>query len=600
MYCGRCGCKCSPQGQFCPRCGAQIIKQTKRRGVSLWVIAAICVVVIIGAAVAGILHVSRDVSDVEVTGAGRDHSAVVSEVEVSGTAVPVTESGEVAAPVVEAVPTVERETVDPEIIQSMANDVAARSLAYMFTHKGSEILSAYEYDFDFDGNDDLIMELSTLTVPHDFTLLVPADGSSRVYTVTDMSAAGGVDLYVSYATQDIVMRKFYGSAGYAMELYRPLFGETFAEVKRETNMELVDFYTYQVDGRETTKAEFDAKLESMDLQPMESEIATPETAFAVVFELPGDQIEYLLDAVGDMSFITEYHKRDINGDGAPDAMLIAEVHEGQPFGVEAINEYGPYEPAQTHEWSECGILIQSTEKGVSVRVSEANWIRQLMGYRESMAEVEQWVTDGYYGVVRENGVSAGGTVKEYHVPQINITSEEADRINAEIMDICKDDIAVCRDSSDQSDNYEIYEVDYEWMVNGDILSVLLWRRSMYEYVYYYTFNVSLSTGEPVSQETVLEACGYTEEEYRAQAKLAMGSEFWNFMGPDAVYECNKFLQSTISEENIDAAQPYINEDGDLCIACIVYVPAGGGKSPKCINLETFVVPYYYAEEIKAP
>lgn len=191
MYCGRCGCKCSPQGKFCPRCGAQIIKQTKRRGVSLWVIAAICVVVIIGAAVAGILHVSRDVSDVEVMGAGRDHSAVVSEVEVSGMAVPVTESGEVAAPVVEAVPAVERETVDPEIIQSMANDVAARSLAYMFTHKGSEILSAYEYDFDFDGNEDLIMELSTLTVPHDFTLLVPADGSSRVYTVTDMSAAGG-------------------------------------------------------------------------------------------------------------------------------------------------------------------------------------------------------------------------------------------------------------------------------------------------------------------------------------------------------------------------------------------------------------------------
>lgn len=594
MYCGRCGCKCSPQGQFCPRCGAQIIKQTKRRGVSLWVIVAICVVVIIGAAVAGILHVSRDVSDVEVMGAGRDHSAVVSAVEVSGTAVPVTESGEVAAPVVE------RETVDPEIIQSMANDVAARSLAYMFTHKGSEILSAYEYDFDFDGNEDLIMELSTLTVPHDFTLLVPADGSSRVYTVTDMSAAGGVDLYVSYATQDIVMCKFYSSAGYSMALYRPLFGETFAEMKRETNMELVDFYTYQVDGREATKAEFDAKLESMNLQPMESEIATPETAFAVVYELPGDQIEYLLDAVADMSFITEYHKRDINGDGAPDAMLIAEVHEGQPFGVEAINEYGPYEPAQTHEWSECGILIQSTEKGVSVRVSEANWIRQLEGYREAMAEAGQWVTDGYYGVVREKGVSAGGTVKEYHVPQINIASEEADRINAEIMEICKDDIAVCRDSSDQSDNYEIYEVDYEWMVNGDILSVLLWRRSMYEYVYYYTFNVSLSTGEPVSRETVLEACGYTEEEYRAQVKLAMGSEFWNFMGPDAVYECNKFLQSTISEENIDAAQPYINEDGDLCIACIVYVPAGGGKSPKCINLETFVVPYYYAEEIKAP
>ena len=115
-------------------------------------------------------------------------------------------------------------------------------------------------------------------------------------------------------------------------------------------------------------------------------------------------------------------------------------------------------------------------------------------------------------------------------------------------------------------------------MNNHLLSLVIYVMIPPSYEYYTVYNVDITTGREVSTEDLLQKLGISADEYHRLAKEAVGSRFWRpwdrtdscFQEPEFVSVFNEALEKTISQENIDQSQPYVDGNGDLCLAAKVY------------------------------
>ena len=195
--------------------------------------------------------------------------------------------------------------------------------------------------------------------------------------------------------------------------------------------------------------------------------------------------------------------------------------------------------------------------------------------------------------------------RHFSIPQINLNSDAVTTINAEIWDTLYTGVVEDILAWWKTEQYEGYEyISYQWAVNDDILSVLIESHPVdWNWIDYYVYNISLSTGTLLSDEEVVSASKISVDEYYEQAKQVLGSSFWsnwkrdsaNFYSKDFVDFFNQCLQKTLSTSNVDTAMPFFNDKGQLCIVAPMYSMAGADYYLTVLNMEDFELLPYYAE-----
>lgn len=171
----------------------------------------------------------------------------------------------------------------------------------------------------------------------------------------------------------------------------------------------------------------------------------------------------------------------------------------------------------------------------------------------------------------------------YHVPKIDRAGAGVAALNAAIWhDLYEGymaDVIYAREYA-----YEDYwpnasGLRYSWAVNGDVLSICAMVEGQTDNDTYYIYNMSLSSGERMSDRELFDAAGVTREQFNDLVRSALSASFdelSQYVGSGALED--SFLQerrsSSVADENIALSVPYMGPGGALCAVAREYAIAG--------------------------
>ena len=188
---------------------------------------------------------------------------------------------------------------------------------------------------------------------------------------------------------------------------------------------------------------------------------------------------------------------------------------------------------------------------------------------------------------------------QLRVPRFTLESEDAEQINREILDTFQ---LTTQDGKTVSDAFvkENYsEITYEWNVTGNIVSLVVCGQvADSDSKTWLVYNISVPQGKRLSREEVVAASALSDR-YEQLVKEVLGSKYWDYYGDGFSASNDTALKTewekTTGQENLEAAQPYFNKNGQLCVIGKYYIQAGGGYSYANVNLENFARSPYYQD-----
>ena len=157
----------------------------------------------------------------------------------------------------------------------------------------------------------------------------------------------------------------------------------------------------------------------------------------------------------------------------------------------------------------------------------------------------------------------------YHIPKIDRPEPGIQAVNDAIWRAFYDDVM----DSDYGPltaihegwSAEPYSINYDWAVNGDVLSLWVWCSYSGDCNYYTVYNVSLTSGRKIADSELLDALGLDQAKYYARMGQVLSDAFEQscaFCPEDELKQEQR--QANNAAANIRAAQPYLGENGDLC------------------------------------
>lgn len=218
---------------------------------------------------------------------------------------------------------------------------------------------------------------------------------------------------------------------------------------------------------------------------------------------------------------------------------------------------------------------------------------------EETIDYENLVTDAYSDVFEYTDGAGNSGTYEFHIPQINLEGESIEEINTEIWTLLYDNnLLYVYDWVSSGESLIILGIDYDWTVNGSILSLVVEIEGLVDVGTgdYYIYNVDIIEREKSANSTILDYCGLSEDEYKELVRQALYScsydyyeQVYDQMDESTLKFTNDQLSNTISDDNVASALPFINNVGELCILGSIYDVAGPATSLRIINLEDFEV-----------
>lgn len=205
---------------------------------------------------------------------------------------------------------------------------------------------------------------------------------------------------------------------------------------------------------------------------------------------------------------------------------------------------------------------------------------------EDNGMVVAWVTDAYsdYKVITS---TMPETKVCYHIPHINLSRGKADAINQEIYDelYALLDEQVYQQLEEMPDaEPSLNRMLYAWGRAQDVISINVLTSPYYHYPEYRIYNVSMSTGQALSDEELLSIMSMTDETFRETVKQVLTDHMndWRSELPsESEYITEEMITNvvnqTIADENVAEARPYLNANGELCFVVRVYSIAGAGS-----------------------
>lgn len=189
---------------------------------------------------------------------------------------------------------------------------------------------------------------------------------------------------------------------------------------------------------------------------------------------------------------------------------------------------------------------------------------------------------------------------EYAVPAVYIDGEEVKDANeliwSEQYEAVYTDYVAYIDDNEECETPDISELTYTYSVANGILSVMMYYRGYYSALEVFRpYNILISEKRLATRAEVAAAFGLTEGEYLDKAALLMGSTLYEDLRgylesvegePELKNEAYQLLWQTVSQENVEAAVPFVSGDGGLSICAKLYSPAGAGYYYALIPIDT--------------
>ena len=166
------------------------------------------------------------------------------------------------------------------------------------------------------------------------------------------------------------------------------------------------------------------------------------------------------------------------------------------------------------------------------------------------------------------------------VPVINAPGEGIAAVNQAIWDDLYDAILGEYGSVaalEQGWSPEPYDVTYQWALNGDVASIVTVASYDGDYKDYHVYNVSLSVGRRIADSELLQVLGISRDDFDSQARQVLSDTFeeQSVWAPEDEFKSQQ-RAGNVSDMNVHAVRPYLNEAGGLCMIGTVYALAGAG------------------------
>lgn len=199
-------------------------------------------------------------------------------------------------------------------------------------------------------------------------------------------------------------------------------------------------------------------------------------------------------------------------------------------------------------------------------------------------DFDNLVTDAVYETLADPFSSQ---VCYYHIPKINLPNSLADTINETMLNDAEEFMEDARKSIDGGYSITHAGYNYVWGHNDSVVSVVTGCFFNTPGLEYTTYNLSLDTGETLSNDDLGQLYGFSQQELTDLIIDKAGKRFEeNYK--EAKEGAGDFYYSqynrTITEENANNSQLYINENGDLCCVATIYSLAGAESYKHLINL----------------
>lgn len=207
-------------------------------------------------------------------------------------------------------------------------------------------------------------------------------------------------------------------------------------------------------------------------------------------------------------------------------------------------------------------------------------------------------------IFHEDGEFLDGTKLSFRIPAVQIDSEEISHSNDELYDVVYPEIEQALTASEREELPNISFSSYEWAVNDDILSLHYWAESYFTcYNYHIIRNYSISRGKELTKTDVLNTVGWSVSDFNEKCRQVLITELINWTNPDnQQFEYTidwmwfEAYESTLSDDNIEDAIPFLNDKGHLCILGYGYTMYEGGYDSFIIDLEEYEVSAYYRDD----
>jgi len=310
--------------------------------------------------------------------------------------------------------------------------------------------------------------------------------------------------------------------------------------------------------------------------------------FLLTLFLCGCQKEQELPAEPEPEWKTQYnlgvrYLRDGNYEEAILAFEAAiEIDPGQDRAyaklAETYMELGDYETARE-------ILEDAMdEMGDSSRLKQT--LEELEAVEAAPPEVS--VTDAFQDCLYDPRFNL---INCYHIPQVLIDGQPAEALNEtmyqELFSFLSENVyATYLEIGAPS----FTSMRYLYGQNDQIGSILLYHCGQLEALNTYSFYYfSLETGDQLSVPQVLAALELTEAEFYelAQARmhhqfLSMKAHSWSPEVESSFEKIEDYEARTLAEDNVRAAVPFFDENGELCILTTIHFPGGGNGEYRCL------------------
>lgn len=179
-----------------------------------------------------------------------------------------------------------------------------------------------------------------------------------------------------------------------------------------------------------------------------------------------------------------------------------------------------------------------------------------------------------------------GPDMEYHVPQINMDGAGVAALNAVMREELYGQYVFPLEYGDDTSFTGYTALSYVWAVSNDVLSILATAWEVTDCDVYHIYNMSLSTGERMSDTEVFQAFGITREKFNDLVRDALYHSYdrhedW----VDADFLAEQRARS-MADENLTLAKPYVGRGGALCAVARQYAVAGA----ECYDLPLTLIP----------
>ncbi len=194
-------------------------------------------------------------------------------------------------------------------------------------------------------------------------------------------------------------------------------------------------------------------------------------------------------------------------------------------------------------------------------------------------------------------------LEDFKVPYINIDSDASRNSNSEIKTIYCENLNIIKDIIEEikeelatgtSGGTSLKSLNYEYFTNDNILSIVI-TKDDYEKQNYYTYNLSLKTGELLNFEDIYKTVDLTSSNVKEKLEEAIISKYdaWytendedNSMREEYYEELkNETITNFENDLNDNKIGHYLDASGKLNIAFIMHLPEGSGDFPYVVTVK---------------